>query len=180
MVANSTEPKPVNGRALPQAPRNGTERRALLAPATIYGFAVTVMQRLNEWPCDGAQDYAVRIQELTHCLTANGLKTYLDDHSARFRVGELLGAVRCASEIPGRDYDRDRVIKLDSDSWRVDLDMLVDEGTRSSWGDYRYMHYPVRVVRCGVAPEINPFGLALDGYAGTVRELGTQRGTGRW
>ena len=68
--------------------------------------------------------------------------------------------------LPGAAYREDRIEILSADAWVVWLDLELEESVRGMTIKRTTIRYPLRVVRLAVDPETNPWGLALDGFAG--------------
>jgi integrating conjugative element protein (TIGR03746 family) len=135
--------------------------------ANIYSFAFYIFQQLNRWPTDGQEDYFERIHALKNYLTPACFEERLSDHHLRDRNNELAGRARAVWDIPGRGFSATRVRSTSDESWVVGLDLHVQETYRGERVKDRLIHFPLRVVRYEVDPELNPWGLALDCYAAT-------------
>ena len=142
-----------------------------LPKATIYGFVFYIFQQLNRWPNDGQDDYYERIHTLQNYLTPACFEERLSDYTARNRNNELTGRSRAVWEIPGRGFSNQRVKATANDRWVVGLDLHVQETYRGERVKDRLIHFPIRVVRYAVDPELNPWGLALDCYAAAPRRI---------
>jgi integrating conjugative element protein (TIGR03746 family) len=84
--------------------------------------------------------------------------------------------MRGVFEIAGRGYGDDstrRVQVLSRNDWIVTLDLDVDEYYRGDLVKRALVRYPIRVVRYDVDPQHNPWGLALDCFAGTPERIPT-------
>lgn len=139
--------------------------------ANVYSFAFYIFQQLNRWPNDGQTDYFERIHSLKNYLTPACFEERLADHTARDRNNELVGRSRAVWKIPGRGYSAQRVRTESEDNWVVGLDLHVQETYRGERVKDRVIHFPIKVVRYGVDPELNPWGLALDCYAQVPRQI---------
>ncbi|MHB1313804.1 MAG: PFL_4703 family integrating conjugative element protein, partial [Gemmatimonadaceae bacterium] len=96
------------------------------------------------------------------------------DYEFRRSNGELRHRVRGIYEIPGRGYGDDpatRVKVVSNNDWIVTLDVTADEYYGGDQVKRAFVRYPLKVVRMDVDPEHNPFGLALDCYAGTPQRI---------
>lgn len=142
-----------------------------LPKANIYGFVFYIFQQLNRWPNDGQDDYYERIHTLQNYLTPACFEERLSDYTARNRNNELTGRSRAVWEIPGRGFSNQRVKATANDRWVVGLDLHVQETYRGERVKDRLIHFPIRVVRYAVDPELNPWGLALDCYAAAPRRI---------
>ena len=135
-------------------------------PGWVYAFAYYVLQQVNYWQEDGSKDYAANLYRYSAYMTPVLRETLRKDLEERGRQGELLWRTRTVAEVPGHGYAEKRVDVLGNDAWVVWLDLDIRESVRGMPVKNAAVRYPVRVVRYAVNPEQNPFGLALDGYAG--------------
>ncbi len=150
----------------PDISTGAVQRVGEVPKANVYGFAFYIFQQLNRWPNDGYDDYFKQIHSLQNYLTPACFEERLADHNVRNRNNELVGRSRAVWEIPGRSFSDYRVRATSSSSWIVGLDLHVQETYRGERVKDRLIHFPVNVVSYDVDPELNPWGLALDCYAG--------------
>jgi integrating conjugative element protein (TIGR03746 family) len=134
--------------------------------ANVYAFAVYVFQQLNRWPEDGAEDYGKAIFRIAPYLTPAFREALITDLETKARQGELANRVRSLQPIPGRSFEGRRVDIIGSDTWVVWLDLELNESVKGMPVKQTAIRYPLRVVRYPVDAEANPWGLALDGFAG--------------
>lgn len=137
-----------------------------VAPANVYVFALYVFQQLNRWPDDGAQDYGKAIYRIAAYLTPAFRQHLIEDMQTKARQGELANRVRSLQPMPGRGFDGRRVDILSDDAWLVWLDLELNESVKGMPVKQTAIRYPLRVVRYPVDAELNPYGLALDGFGG--------------
>jgi len=135
-------------------------------PPTVYTFAFYVFQQLNRWPEDGARDYGRAIFRVSPYLTPKYRAELLADLELKGRRGELAYRVRGIQILPGHGFEDDRVEVLARDTWVVTLDLELLESVKGMTVKRTAIRYPLRVVRHAVDFEANPWGLALDGFAG--------------
>lgn len=147
------------------------QRLGDIPKANIYGFVFYIFQQLNRWPTDGQDDYYARIHSLKNYLTPACFEERLSDYKIRNRNNELTGRSRAVWEIPGRSFNLQRVKATSNSSWIVALDLHVQETYRGERVKDRLIHFPINVVTYEVDPELNPWGLALDCYAGAPRRI---------
>lgn len=133
-------------------------------PATVYAFAHYIFQQLNHWPQSGDKDYGPAIFRLSAYLTPRYRAELEADLNQRGRRGELAHRRRGVQELPGHGYEERRVDVLGNDTWVVWLDLSISEWVQGMAVKQTAIRYPIRVVRYAVDPEINPWGLALDGF----------------
>jgi len=152
---------------IPPDLRNGASLSFEEIPrANVYTFAFYILQQLNRWPENGAQDYGAAIFRTSAYLTPEFRETLITDMHNKSRVGELTHRVRGLQAIPGEGFSGRRVDIVSSDEWHVWLDLELAESVQGMTVKRTRIRYPVRVVRYAVDAEANPWGLALAGYAG--------------
>ena len=134
--------------------------------ANVYAFAFYIFQQLNRWPEDGAKDYGKAIFRIAPYVTPRYHAKLIADMELKGRQGELAYRVRGVQEIAGHGYDEHRVEVLAPGVWVVWLDLDLLESVKGMTVKQTAIRYPLRVVRLAVDPEANPWGLALDGFAG--------------
>jgi integrating conjugative element protein (TIGR03746 family) len=134
--------------------------------ANVYTFALYVFQQLNRWPEDGAEDYGKTIFRIAPYLTPSFREALITDMQSKARQGELANRVRSLQAIPGSGFEGRRVEIASSDVWVVWLDLELNESVKGMPVKRTAIRYPLRVVRYPVDAETNPWGLALDGFAG--------------
>lgn len=136
-------------------------------PATVYGFAAQVLQLLNHWPVDGEADYAAAIGSQAPYLTP-GFRRQLQEDYARLRnragLNELRGRARALHPASDRLYSPERVERLGSGVWGVEIEYRLVESIAASPIKDAVIRYAVRVVRAEVNPGGNRWGLQLDGW----------------
>ena len=137
-----------------------------IPPANVYAFAAYIFQQLNRWPEDGAKDYGEALYRIAAYLTPTFRERLIEDLQSKGRQGELANRVRSLQPIPGRGFEGRRVEVLSADGWLVWLDLELNESVKGMPVKRTAIRYPLRVVRYPVDAEANPFGLALDGFAG--------------
>lgn len=137
-----------------------------IPPANVYTFAAYVFQQLNRWPDDGARDYGEAIYRIAAYLTPAFREQLIEDLQGKARQGELANRVRSLQPMPGRGFESRRVESLGEGAWLVWLDLELNETVKGMPVKQTAIRYPLRVVRYPVDAEANPFGLALDGFAG--------------
>ncbi len=146
--------------------------------ANVYAFTFYIFQQLNRWAEDGGQDYGKAIFRVSPYLTPRYRADLIADMELKGRQGELAYRVRGVHEMPGHGYEERRVDVLALGIWVVWLDLDLFESVKGMTVKKTAIRYPLRVVRLSVDPESNPWGLALDGFAGngpqrlTEAELG--------
>ena len=137
-----------------------------VTPQNVYAFAFYIFQQLNRWPEDGTRDYGRAIFRVSAYPTPRYRADLTADLALKGRRGELAYRVRGVQPILGHGYEEARVDVLDANAWVVWLDLSLNESVKGMTVKQTAIRYPLRVVRHGVDFEANPWGLALDGFAG--------------
>ncbi len=141
-------------------------KRDEIGPANVYAFASDIFQQLNHWQIDGKKNYGEQISNLVSFFTPGYTQFLLNDLDEKGRKGELEERVRGIQTVPGQGYEERRVDILDENTWVVWLDFYIKETYKGMDVKNVNIRYPIRVVRYNVDPVLNPWGMALDGYAG--------------
>ncbi len=151
---------------IPPDLRSGVAQVAGTVPAAnVYAFAFYIFQQLNRWPQDGAEDYGQAIFRVSPYLTPRYRADLVADMELKGKRGELAYRVRGMQEVPGRGFEESRVEVLAPGLWVVWLDLELFESVKGMTVKKTVIRYPLRIVRHAVDPEVNPWGLALDGFA---------------
>ena len=135
-------------------------------PANVYAFAFYIFQQLNRWPENGAEDYGKAIFRIAPYLTPAYRDQLIVDMESKGKHGELSNRVRSLQAILDDGYEERRVDVLSKNVWVVWLDLELNESVKGMTIKHTVIRYPLRVVRYAVDAEANPWGLALDGFAG--------------
>lgn len=135
-------------------------------PANVYAFAFYIFQQLNRWPENGAEDYGKAIFRTAAYLTPAYRDQLIVDMETKGKHGELGNRVRSLQATLDEGYEERRVDVLSKDVWVVWLDLELNESVKGMTIKHTVIRYPLRVVRYPVDAEANPWGLALDGFAG--------------
>ena len=112
------------------------------------------------------KNYGEQIFIVSPYLTPGFRDELINDMETRSKNGELTGRVRFIQAIPGQGYEERRVDLLDDSNWIVWLDFNIQEYVNGMQVKNVNIRYPLRVTRFDVDPETNPWGLALNGFAG--------------
>lgn len=139
-------------------------------PASIYTFALYMWQQAYRWDDDGREDYPENLRQLQAFMTPSMQQMMQEDFQRRDDEGEL-ARTRAIREAPGRRYERERVEALGDDTWIVWIDVEIEEHVDGELVKHLRARYPLRVVRYDVDPQYNPWGLALDGFAGQPTQI---------
>lgn len=131
----------------------------------VYSFAYYMWQQLNRWPRDGAEDFPAKLYRFAAYVTPAFRAELLRDMDRRGRMGELTGRVRALYEAPGAQYADSRVEVLGPNAWTVTIEAVIEETVAGMPVKHTRIRYPLRVVRYDVDRELNPWGMAIDGFA---------------
>ncbi len=155
--------------------RSGSTRKWWdVPPESVYAFSFYIWQQVQRWPTNGEEDYPRNLRALSAYLTPSCRAFLQQDYEYRRASGELRQRVRGIYEIPGRGYGdapATRVKVVSDRDWIVTLDVSADEYYGSEQVKRALVRYPIKVVRLDTDPERNPFGLALDCYAGAPQRI---------
>ncbi|MCY4129543.1 MAG: TIGR03746 family integrating conjugative element protein [Gammaproteobacteria bacterium] len=137
------------------------------SPANVYAFALYIFQQLYRWPNDGASDFSRAIYALSGYLTPAYREALISELESKAKRGELAGRERGMQELPGNGFSEARVSILQDGVWVVTVDMELFETVKGVSVKRKAIRYPLRVVRYDIDREMNPWGLALDGFEST-------------
>ena len=150
---------------IPPDLRSGSQQSAgEIPPQNVYVFAVYFWQQMHRWPTNGEKDYPANIHQLQNYLTPRFYDWLEQDFRTKTAKGELRNKIRGVSEIPGHNYEPDRVVVLGDGTWLVWLDVEIKEWVNELNTKTVQVRYPMRVVRFDIDQQRNPWGLALDGF----------------
>lgn len=171
-----TSPDKVRVYLPPQIPQNGlTTKTNEIPAATIYAFAYYVWQNLNYWPGNGMDDYKANISKLSPFLTPRFIAFLRNDYDHRQNGGELHLRISAMQGLYGSAFQASDVTYLGHDTWQVKLTMRLTE--RMNMNDQTVkdteIQYVLRVVRYPINANVNPWGLALDGFAQDPERVNT-------
>jgi len=130
----------------------------------VYDFALNIFQQLQRWKKSGDKDYTENIAKYASYLTPQYVAFLKRDYERRRQKGELTNRERTVQQLPGVLYDSKRVQKYGDHSWVVFLDLELNETYQGEEIKHLYIRYPVMVKTYDVDRQLNPWGLALDGY----------------
>ena len=146
----------------------------------VYAFAFQLFTAINTWSFGGEKDYPQAIHNFRYYLT-NGFYHYLmDDMNKRSRDGSL-ARVRTVTGISGMGYLDDSadnsqtqlVHAVSANLWVVHLKLQITERVGDTVVKDVLIDYPMIVKRVNMSIAMNPWGLALDGYASTPNRIKT-------
>ncbi len=135
-----------------------------IPPTEVFLFAQYILQQLNNWDKNGADDYPRNVSRLRYYMTPR-YRQQLTDNIAKLPHGELRDRVRVFVPVAGDAYE-DSDVELLGDAWLVWLDVHISETVLGQPVKDVSLRYPIRVVRYDTNREMNPWQLALDGNNG--------------
>ena len=74
----------------------------------------------------------------------------------------------------GHEYDDSKVNALASNVWRVNVDLKIREWYRGMKVKEVDLAFPIRVVRYDINRQLNPWGMALDGFIQLPQRIRTE------
>ena len=151
---------------------SGTSRPWWEVPKpNVYGFAAQIFTQINRWSTDGNDDYERNLHDFKPYLTPQCQATLREDLSQKLSRGELSGRERSVAKIPSLGFDDWRVIVKDQDNWVVKVDLELKEWVGTQVVKQNYIRWPLKVVRYDIDRNTNPWGLALDCFDESPREI---------
>ena len=133
-------------------------------PEYVYQFGLYILQQVYTWKNSGGKDFGENIYKLQGYLTPNMRKQLNAELQFKASNGELRKRVRWVREAPGRAFTTDRVKKIGPGRWTIIIDLEITEYVYRRQVKKIWVRYPIKIVHYDVDPEVNSFGLALDGY----------------
>jgi integrating conjugative element protein (TIGR03746 family) len=133
-------------------------------PSQVFLFAQYILQQLNNWDTNGAEDYPKNINRLRYYLTPR-YGQQLKDMIKDLPSSELRDRIRVFKPVLNDVYEEKDVVPM-GDSWLVWLDVNISETVLGQPVKDVTWRYPIRVVRHDINREVNPWQLALDGNGG--------------
>ena len=86
--------------------RAGTVRNAWeVPPVFVYSFALTLVQKINNWQSDATIDYSKNIMALQNYITPQCRAYLSDDYKSKKQAGQLQNRTRIVMELSGRDMN---------------------------------------------------------------------------
>ncbi|MET1256948.1 PFL_4703 family integrating conjugative element protein [Aliikangiella maris] len=146
--------------------RSGTVRKAWEIPNVfVYGFALTIVQKINNWQKDGGDDYQANLNMLQNYITPHCREFLSKDIKKKNSTGQLRNRLRIIQEMSGVGFHEDNSVRMvKRGEWNVDLSLNLKEFINNKVVKHRDVFWPVRIVEFNIDPEKNRQGLALDCY----------------
>ncbi len=157
--------------------RVGTVRSAWeVPPAFVYSFALTIVQKINNWQENGSVDYSGNIMMLQNYITPSCRAFLTADFKKKKQGGQLQNRTRIVMELSGVGFNEGSNTRLITrGQWDVNLSLNVREFIGNKLVKNKDVFWPVKVVEFNVDSELNTQGLALDCFSNKPRLLKDHR-----
>ena len=154
-----------------------TQKSTHIPRPNVYLFTANILQALNNWTENGEADFKRNIEAYKHYLTPSFKEQLLKLYDKKNNKGELSHRIRGVQELFGHEYDESKVRYLATNVWRVDVDLKIREWYRGMKVKDVDLAYPVRVVRYDINRQLNPWGMALDGFIHLPKKIKPEDGS---
>ena len=143
--------------------RSGTVRKAWEVPNSfVYGFALTIVQKINNWNDNGSKEYNKNIVSLQNYITPSCRAILNEDFKKKKISGQLQERQRTITELAGIGFDEGNTRLVRRGVWHVDLSLKVREYIGNQLIKEKDVFWPLKVVEFNIDSEKNPQGLAID------------------
>lgn len=156
----------------PDISNGATQKAGEIPNPFIYTFTFEVWQEINHWTQNGTQDYITNINTYWPYFTPSFKSVLLQDYEDLKTSGQL-DRERVMQGIEGAAYDSIYVKKLSDNTWEVDLKVRLTEYKNNQVVKDVEILYPLKVVRYNISQKVNPYGLAITGFASEPVRLKT-------
>lgn len=151
----------------------GFVRANTLPKEVLYNFAFSKFTELNTWRGnENKDDYQEAIKTNRYFMTTSYYQKLLTDFEQKKNTGEL-NRLRVLSGYHGEDFADTDVISLGNNVWQVNLVLRLEERLGDTVVKDVLISYPVKVVKTQVSYQLNPYGLAIDGFVASPKRLKT-------
>jgi integrating conjugative element protein (TIGR03746 family) len=155
----------------PELGNSVVQKAGHIPKPNVYLFTSNILQALNNWTENGEQDFLQNIEAYQHYLTPSFKEQLVKLYEKKRNKGELSERIRGVQEIFGHEYDDSRVQSLASNVWRVNVDLKIREWLQGMKVKEVDLAFPLRVVRYDINRQLNPWGMALDGFIELPRKI---------
>jgi len=131
--------------------------------STVYAFAYQIFTAINTWTNSGADDYKKNINAYKNYLSPKFYQELLEDCATRSTTGAL-GRQRLVTGVSSMGYDPKDVEILGDGTWLVNMHLKIQETVNGSVVKDVTMDYPIVISRVNASIQVNPWGLAIQGY----------------
>lgn len=134
--------------------------------ATVYGFTKSTFKALNRWVNNGQVEYAENIEKYRVYFTPKFFSEVSAHYKKKNDDGELKDRSRYMLDVIGSQvFNADDVETLNDGSWVVTVKVDVKEHIGKYLIKETSQVYPLHIVRLNIDPELNKWGLAINGIA---------------
>lgn len=164
LLVHQSRIQDINVHIPPELSNAVVQKTTHIPKPNVYLFTSNILQALNNWTENGAVDFKRNIEAYKFYLTPSFKEQLLKLYENKKDRGELSERIRGIQEIFGHEYDDSRVRSIASNVWRVDLDLKIREWYKGMKVKEVDLAFPMRVVRYDINRQLNPWGMALDGF----------------
>lgn len=164
LLVHQSRIQDINVHIPPELSDAVTQKANYIPKPNVYLFTSNILQALNNWTDDGEADFKRNIEAYKHYLTPTFKAQLLKLYQRKKDKNELTNRIRGVQELFGHEYDDSKVTALASNVWRVDIDLKIREWYQNMIIKDVDLGFPMRVVRYDINRQLNPWGLALDGF----------------
>ena len=164
LLVHQSRIREINVHIPPELSSGVVQKAGYIPRPNVYLFTSNILQALNNWTENGEVDFKRNIEAYQHYLTPGFKEQLLALYNKKNDRGELSERVRGVQELFGHEYDDSKVSSLAANVWRVEVDLKIREWFRGMKVKEVDLAFPVRVVRYDVNRQLNPWGMALDGF----------------
>lgn len=135
-------------------------------PAFVYSFALTIVQKVNNWQTNGDTEYPENLMMLQNYITPSCRNFFHDDYVKKKATGQLQSRSRFVMETSGIGFNGGQnTLTAGKGAWNVGLTLNVKEFVNEIMVKNIDVFWPMRIVEFNIDPELNPQGLALDCFS---------------
>ena len=138
----------------------------------VYAFAFEIFTAINTWSFDGIKDYKTAIQGFRYYLTVPFYQMLEGDYQTRLNHGSL-SRLRAMTGVSGMAYQDADVVAKGRGVWDVTLHVKVQEHVNETPVKDVLIDYHLRIVQVNLPTELNPWGLAIDGFSSSPTRVKT-------
>lgn len=160
----------------PNARQGFSQKVGEIHPATVYNTAFAFFQNINYWSKDGSKDMLNNLSLYQFLISANFKNEMTLMYRSRVQKNDIAGKTRTIQEMPGAGYSLERVTQLTDTSWVVFIDTIVEESYKGRLYMRKGIRWPLIVTLGSTHEEYNPWGIRLDGFDSTPKEIPLPKG----
>ena len=164
MLIHQSRLQDINVHIPPELSSAVVQKANHIPKPNVYLFTSNILQALNNWTENGEVDFIRNIEAYKHYLTPSFKEQLLKLYNNKKDRGELSERIRGVQELFGHEYDDSKVHLLAVNVWHVNVDLKIREWYRGMKVKEVNLAFPIRVVRYDINRQINPWGMALDGF----------------